>query len=221
MKQNSIELLSVNVGLPQTLAGRDGPVRTAIVKSPVAGPVAVTAAGLAGDGQADLQNHGGLDMAVYVYPHEHYAYWQAEGVGDGLPMGGFGENLTTRGLDEGSARIGDILRIGDVRLEISQPRKPCHKLELRLKRPGFAKVYLESGRVGFYARVIEGGEIAAGDSIACEHSDPDSMTVRDVAALVNLQPALLPAARRALELPALSAEWRESIAARIERLGSL
>ena len=140
---------------------------------------------LAGDGQADLTVHGGPDKAVYAYPHEHYARWAAELSRDDLEPGRFfGENLTTEGLDEGEVHIGDRFRVGTALLEVSQPRVPCYKLAIRMGDGAFARPFLASGRTGFYLRVVEQGDVAAGDAIEREARGEGAISVRTIAGLL-------------------------------------
>jgi MOSC domain-containing protein YiiM len=156
---------SVQVGRVAPL-GPDG-VTSGFVKSPVAGPVEAMPLGLRGDEQADLTVHGGLDKAVYFYPSEHYPRWGRD-VPRHTPMlvaGAFGENITTAGLDEDSVSIGDVLRIGTAELQVTQPRQPCFKLGLRFDDSGLGRLMLQSGRTGWYTRVIIPGTLAAGDEI--------------------------------------------------------
>ena len=138
-----------------------------------------------GDGQGDLRVHGGTYKAIYGYPFEHYTHWQQELQRDDLTYGQFGENLTLEGLLEEAVRIGDVFQIGStVRLQITQPRVPCFKLAYKMGLPEFPKQFLESRRVGFYFRVLEEGEITAGDTIACVETNSESMTVTEI---VNLR----------------------------------
>ena len=209
-----MRILSVNVGLPREIPRGDGTVLSGIVKEPVPGRVPVGPTNLAGDGQADLRVHGGPDKAVYAYPAEHYPRWQAELARDDLTPGRFfGENLTTEGLDEESVHIGDRLRAGTALLEVSQPRVPCFKLALRMNDPAFARPFLASGRTGFYLRVVEPGEVAAGDAISREGRGEGAMSVREVAGLLSdgASPGDLD---RAAALPALAIGWREGFANR-------
>lgn len=203
-----MKLKSINVsGVTQVLHNGEL-VGTGIFKKPVAGPVAVGTTQLAGDRQADLRNHGGPDKAVYGYPWEHYARWASELGRDDFAPGQFGENLTTEGLLESELCIGDRLRAGTVVLEVSQPRMPCFKLGIRMQLPGFPKVFLKSGRVGFYFRVLEPGEIQAGDLIAVEPSEYARVSVQDVSHVRFFDSRNLPAIERILSNPALAAVWR-------------
>ena len=145
--------------LGETLSG--------IAKAPVAGPVRLTATGFEGDAQADSRVHGGLDKAVHHYPFDHYALWRAE-VGERPALatpGGFGENLSTQGLDETQVAIGDVFRLGSALIEVSQGRQPCWKLNLRFGVQDMARRVQASGRTGWYYRVLEAGEVAAGDQL--------------------------------------------------------
>ncbi len=210
---------SVNVGRPRPLAVGDGTVPSGIVKEPVPGRVAVGATNLDGDGQADLTVHGGVDKAVYAYPLEHYAHWTAALGRDDLSPGRFGENLTTEGLLEDDVLVGDVLRIGSALLEVSQPRVPCFKLAARMDDPAFARPFLRSGRVGFYLRVLEQGELGAGDAIVRERRGEGGLSIRAATALLS-DGADADALERAAAVPALAEGWRESFAARAERVRS-
>ena len=209
-----MRVVSVNVGMPASLPGTEGAVISGIVKTAVPGRVAVAPTNLAGDGQADLTVHGGPDKAVYAYPHEHYARWAAELSRDDLEPGRFfGENLTTEGLDEGEVHIGDRFRVGTALLEVSQPRVPCYKLAIRMGDGAFARPFLASGRTGFYLRVVEQGDVAAGDAIEREARGEGGISVRTIAGLLS-NGADPEALDRAAALPALALGWREGFANR-------
>lgn len=206
---------SVNVGVPRELPGTG--ILTGIVKGPVSGRVAVGATNLAGDRQADLTVHGGPDKAVYVYPIEHYAHWGADLQRDDLSPGWFGENLTTEGLLEDDVLVGDVLRIGTALLEVSHPRVPCFKLAARMGDPAFGKPFLRSGRTGFHLRVLEEGEIGAGDPITRERRGEGGLSVRTAARLLDsgASPVDL---ESAAAVPALAEGWRENFALRAAKL---
>ncbi|WP_151632569.1 MOSC domain-containing protein [Noviherbaspirillum aerium] len=170
-----MRVLSVNVGTVGDLFVRQSDamrrVATGIHKQPLDGPVAVGRIGLAGDEQADLTVHGGLNKAVYAYPSEHYAFWLAQRTAalkreEALAPGAMGENLTIQGLLENDVWIGDRLRIGSTLLQVTEPRHPCYKFNAKMGFGHAAKIMLQSGYSGFYLRVVETGEIAAGDAIA-------------------------------------------------------
>src|SRR5579872_2629722 len=160
-----MKVLSVNVAMPRAVSIHGKQVETGIFKTPVSGPVAVGNLNLAGDGQADLSVHGGPDKAVYVYPSEHILHWKQALHRDDLGPGSFGENLTVEGLSENEIAIGDEFAIGTARFVVTQPRLPCFKLALALETPSIPKTFMESGRTGFYLRVLQEGSIAAGDAI--------------------------------------------------------
>jgi MOSC domain-containing protein YiiM len=214
-----MRLLSVNVSYPMEVAHGRKTVATGIFKEPVSGRVMLRAVNLDGDGQADLVNHGGVDRAVYAYPVENYDYWGRELVRDDLSFGQFGENFTVEGMTEDDVHIGDVFRVGDVLVEVSQPRPPCFKLGIKMGMPRFPKLFLASGRVGFYLRVLEEGEVGAGDGIERVRSGPEQLTVRETSNLLFFESENLEGAERALRIPALSSGWRESFEERLDAVG--
>lgn len=202
------ELISVNVGLPRTVEWRGKRVTTGIFKNPVQGRVRLHRLNLDGDGQADLTVHGGPDMAVYLYPAEHYDYWRQELPDTELPWGMFGENFTARGLLEEFINIGDRFRIGAAELQVTQPRMPCYKLGLKFGRDDMVKRFLASRRTGFYFRVLKEGYVKAGDPIEPIARDENDVTVADITRLYvreKVSPELL---QRAADLQALPESWR-------------
>ena len=175
-----MKLLSVNVSLPKEVPYKGATITTGIFKEPVVGRVRVRTLNVDGDSQADRKVHGGPDMAVYAYPVEHYPYWQAELERTPFPSGQFGENLTLEGLTEEWVRVGDRFRVGGALLQVTQPRIPCYKLALRMGTgPDFLRRFRDSGRLGFYLRVLEEGEVGAGDAIERVDSDPCSVTIAE------------------------------------------
>jgi MOSC domain-containing protein YiiM len=155
---------SVNVGLPREIRVGERTVRTSIWKDPVAGSVAIRGVNLEGDDQSDRRVHGGERKAVYAYAREDLDWW-GDRLGRALGSGTFGENLTTEGLDVTGARVGERWRVGTALLEVTQPRLPCFKLEGRMDRPGFIAEFIDGGRPGAYLRIVEEGEVAAGDAV--------------------------------------------------------
>jgi MOSC domain-containing protein YiiM len=140
---------------------------SAITKRPRDGAVQVLIEGLAPDEQADRSVHGGPEMALHLYPLDHHAWWRGE-IGDHPALdepGGFGSNLAVTGLTEEHVHIGDRFRLGSALIEISQPRQPCWKIEHRFGRKGMVAQIVQTGRCGWYFRVLETGEVAAGDSL--------------------------------------------------------
>ena len=206
-------LLSVNAGRPRQISVRRGrPLMSAIGKSPVGGRVRVEGVNVAGDEQADRRVHGGPDKAVYAYASEDTAFWEAE-LGRELGPGAFGENLTTEGVDVSGAVIGARWRIGDVELEVAQPRLPCAKLGLRLGDPMMVRRFGEARRPGAYLRIVREGELGAGDAIEVLERPAHGVTVRDVSAAILLDETLLERAAAAPELPASLADWMRERAA--------
>jgi MOSC domain-containing protein YiiM len=175
-----MKLLSVNVSLPKEMDYRGKKILTGIFKTPVTGRVMVRSLNVDGDQQADLRVHGGPDQAVYIYPHEHYAYWSRELNRDDFTFGQFGENLTTEGILETEVRVGDVFRVGTALVQVTNPRIPCFKLMTKMNNFRLAKPFLASGRTGFYLRVLEEGEVGAGDPIERIASEPSRPTIHEV-----------------------------------------
>jgi MOSC domain-containing protein YiiM len=177
MDQGSI--VSVNVAVPRLVKYRGTQIATGIFKEPVVGRVIVRQLGIDGDGQADLRVHGGQDKAVYIYPFDHYDFW-AEQLGRDLAPGQFGENLTTRGLLENEIRVGDELDIGDVVLEVTEPRFPCFKLGIKMGSQRFLRRFLDADRSGFYCRVLQEGTLQAGEAVVVRPRPGESPTITEV-----------------------------------------
>jgi MOSC domain-containing protein YiiM/ferredoxin-NADP reductase len=206
-------LLSVNVGLPRDIEWREKTVHTGVWKAPVQGRRRVTKLNLEGDGQGDLHGHGGEHRAVLVYQVDSYRYWQERLGRSAFVHGQFGENFTVDGLPDDEVCIGDRYRIGGALFEVTQPRTTCYRVGIRMDEPRMAALLTSSGRPGFYLRVLEEGEVAAGDSIVLVSSGPQRMTVAVVNGLLYSKlhpPDLL---ERVLNIPALSPGWRGSFEA--------
>jgi MOSC domain-containing protein YiiM len=205
-------VLSVSVGRPQLVnSGRRAAstvptVSTAIWKQPVTGRVAVRGVNLDGDDQADRSVHGGPDKAVYAYAAEEVAQWQAE-LGRELGPAAFGQNLTTEGVEVSGAVIGERWRIGTTVLEVAQPRQPCFKLAIRMGDPRFVRRFVEASRPGAYLRIIEPGVLGAGDAVEVIHRPDHGITSRLVFEALLRDPALIPQALRAPELPEALRNW--------------
>jgi MOSC domain-containing protein YiiM len=165
---NKIMLLSIQVGKPQTYppdAHSDSAWTSAIVKLPVPGPVEVAESGVNGDAQYDRKHHGGPYQAINVYPSENYERWRLVAGMAGIEGGGFGENFTTRGLLERTTCIGDIYQVGDIVVQVTQPRAPCYKLARRWKVKDLTALAESEGRTGFYLRVLQPGMVTANTEI--------------------------------------------------------
>jgi MOSC domain-containing protein YiiM len=214
-----MKLLSVNVSLPKKVPHGRKMVSTGIFKEPIAGRVMLRASNLDGDGQADLENHGGIDRAAYAYSIENYDHWRQELGRNEFAFGQFGENFTVEGMMEDDVHIGDVFRVGDALIEVSQPRPPCFKLGIKMDMAGFPKLFLECGRVGFYLRVLEEGEVGAGDVFELVESDPEQVSVREMSHLLFFEQENLEGAKRALRVTALSPGWRDSFEERLSKAG--
>jgi ferredoxin-NADP reductase/MOSC domain-containing protein YiiM/ferredoxin len=206
-------LLSVNVGLPRDITWQGRTVHTAIWKSPVAGRCRVRRLNLDGDGQGDLAGHGGEQRAVFVYQIESYRYWQEQLHRTDYVHGQFGENFTIEGLADDAVDIGDRYRIGSALFEVTQPRVTCYRVGIRMNEPRMAALLTGSGRPGFYFRVLEEGEVGAGDEIVKVGEAPERMTVAEINALLYLPDHARDRLEHALRIEALSPGWRASFEA--------
>jgi MOSC domain-containing protein YiiM len=214
-----MKVLSVNVGLPGTLAFQGRVATSGIVKAPVSGRVKVRKLNLEGDAQADLSVHGGPDKAVYAYPSEHYAFWKRELPGIEMPWGMFGENLTLEGLLEGEVLVGDQFRIGTAVLRVTQPRTPCYKLGMKFGREDMVDRFLASGRTGFYLSVVEEGELGKNDRLERIARGPYQVSIATVHRLC-FSPQLPDAAfiRQVLQAEVLPPGWGKRFRKMLEDL---
>jgi MOSC domain-containing protein YiiM/ferredoxin-NADP reductase len=210
-------LLSVNVGLPQDIAWRGETVHTAVWKRAVAGPRMVRRLNLDGDGQGDLIGHGGEQRAILVYQIDCYRYWERELARNDFDCGQFGENFTVDGLPDDEVCIGDRYRIGSALFEVTQPRVTCYRIGIRMNERRMAALLVSHGRPGFYFRVIEEGEVEAGDEIIKLVSGAERMSVAKASALLYLPGHRREELQRALRIPALSAGWKDSFRALLEQ----
>lgn len=210
-----MEILSINVSLGREITYLGKKLKTGIFKEPVSGRVMLRSLNLDGDAQSDLVNHGGIFKAAYVYSIENYGFWQRELQRDGFQFGQFGENFTVRGMPEDEIHIGDVFRVGTAKVVVTQPRVPCYKLGVKMGLDGFDKRFLASGRVGFMLRVLEEGEVGAGDRFERVAIAPEIITVKEINHLLYFDRGNLDDARRALRIPALSPGWRGSFEKRL------
>lgn len=205
-----MELLAISLSGLKKVPYKDRWIETGIYKEPVSGSVWLTVTGLEGDGQADRENHGGEDKAVYAYTLENHRFW-GQDLGRAMPFGQFGENFTVSGMPDEAVHIGDIFRIGDVIVQVTQPRVPCFKLGIKMEDPGFVARFHTSGRVGFYLRVLQEGEVAAGEPIALVAADPDRLSIQEAMLALTKGPRQQEIIARALDIPALSGAWRHDL----------
>jgi MOSC domain-containing protein YiiM/ferredoxin-NADP reductase/ferredoxin len=206
-------LLSINVGLPRDISWQGKTVHTGIWKTPVEGRRMVRRLNIDGDGQGDLAGHGGERRAVFVYQMDSYRYWQNHLGRNDFVYGQFGENFTVDGLPDAEVCIGDRYRIGGALFEVTQPRVTCYRLGIRMNEPEMAALVVKHGRPGFYFRVLEEGEVAAGDEITQVVSGPERMSVSEIDALLYRPGHSRDELERALRIPSLSTGWRHSLEA--------
>lgn len=203
---------SIQVGRTHVYRAADGTTwESAIGKSTIAGPVAVSCKGLEGDEQADRVHHGGPDKAILVYSSEHFAAWRRE-LPDWSVVGGtFGENFTVDGLVESKVCIGDVYRVGTCRLQVSQPRQPCWKLSKKWDLPKLAVIVQQTGRTGWYLRVIETGLVQAGDHLTLIDRPHPSVSVAHAHNVMHAKPRSSENDLKLSQCDSLSASWREQL----------
>ena len=203
-------LVSVNVGMPKDVPWHGKTVHTGVWKHQVAGPQMVRRLNIDGDGQGDLNGHGGEQRAVLVYQIQSYRHWQQHFGRDDFTHGMFGENLTVDGLPDDEVCIGDRYRIGEAEFEVTQPRVTCYRVGMRLGEPELPALLVSHHRPGFYMRVITEGHIQGGDAIIKTRTGPGALSVADTDALLYLPDPDRVKLRAALEIPALSPGWQGS-----------
>ena len=211
------QLLSVNVGLPRDVEWKGKSVYTAVWKDAVHGRRKVGRLNIDGDGQGDLQGHGGGHRAVLVYQIDSYRYWERQLGRKDFVFGQFGENFTVEGLSDDEVCIGDRYRIGSALFEVTQPRVTCYRVGIRMEEARMAALLVEHHRPGFYFRVLETGEVAAGDEIVKVSDGPERMSIAEADALLYLTGHSRAQLERALRIPALPAGWRSSFQALLQQ----
>jgi MOSC domain-containing protein YiiM len=207
MKEMIVE--SLNIGLPRKEFFHGKEITTGICKSPVSERLYLKKLGFAGNGVADLKHHGGPDKAVCVYSLNHYPYWE-EVLGMKLPPAAFGENLSVSGLHEDDVCIGDIFHLGTAVVQVSQPRQPCRTLAARYGRNDMMKLVVESGRTGFYFRVMKKGVVEAGDILIIKERDAHNITISFASRIYHHDRNNYEGIEKVLAVPALSASWQQS-----------
>jgi ferredoxin-NADP reductase/MOSC domain-containing protein YiiM len=210
-------LLSVNVGLPRDVTWNGKTVRTAVWKSPVTGRRMVRKLDIDGDAQADLAGHGGEQRAVFVYQMDSYHYWERFLGRNDFTFGQFGENFTVEGLPDNEVCIGDRYRIEGAEFEVTQPRVTCYRVGIRMNEPRMPALLVAHRRPGFYFRVLQEGEVGAGDDIVKITDGPERISVAEVDALLYLPGHSSEQLLRALRIPALSKGWQSSFQAMLQQ----
>ncbi len=209
-------VLSVNVGMPKDVTWQGRTVFTGVFKDPVAGPRRVSRLNVEGDGQGDLGGHGGEQRAVFVYQLGSYRHWERELGRDDFTYGQFGENLTVEGLSDDEVCIGDRYRIGGAVFEVTQPRVTCYRVGIRLNDPRIPALLVSHRRPGFYFRVLQEGDVEAGDEIVKLATGPEQMTVAEADGLLYLPGHPRQQLLRALRIPTLSPGWQASFRALLD-----
>src|SRR3954447_25818260 len=209
-------LVSLNVGGPREVAWQGRTVRSAIWKEPVSGPRMVRQINIDGDDQADRRAHGGEHRAVYVYQLDSYRYWERELARNDFVPGQFGENFTVDGLPDDEVCIGDRYRVGGALFEVTQPRVTCYRVGIRMDDPAMPSLIVAHPRAGLYLRVLEEGEVEAGDDVVKVADGPEQLTVAQVDGLLYLPHKSRPLLERALRVPALSEGWKGSFRSLLE-----
>ncbi len=204
-----ITIKSLNVGLPKKEAFGGLEIVTGICKIPVPGPLGLKKLGFEGDGVGDTKHHGGPDKAVCLYCFDHYPYWE-DVMGMTLPVAAFGENLTVSGITEEDVCIGDIYQLGSALIQVSQPRQPCKTLAARYGRVDMVKLVVDSGRTGFYCRVLSDGLVEKKSSFVLKERDPLQITVAYANLIYHHDQKNCVGIRKVLEVEALSESWRSS-----------
>jgi MOSC domain-containing protein YiiM len=198
---------SINVGTPRTVEWQGREFTTSIWKAPILHRVVVRGVNIAGDDQADRSVHGGEYKAIYAYGRDDLDWWSRE-LGQKLDAGAFGENLTVGGMQVSSAVVGERWKIGSVMLEVAQPRVPCYKLAIKMEDAHFVQRFAAAGRPGAYLRIVEEGEMEAGDIVEVVHRPDHEMTMRGMS---HIYLEDHDSAFRLLGLPGLPPEWHEWI----------
>lgn len=208
--------MAVSVGRACELVDGARRIRTAFVKHPAAGPVRLTFDGLEGDEHV-YRFHGGPDMALLVYSHDHYRYWQEVCHLDLPVASAWGENLTVEGLTESDVCIGDVFSAGDCVIQVTQPRAPCYKLAARYGVKEMAAMVQETGFTGYLARVLRTGTLFPGQILSLVTREGHGVRVAEAGRVLNVDTADLDAARRILELESLGSVARRTLQSRLRK----
>jgi MOSC domain-containing protein YiiM len=201
---------SLNIGMPKQELFHGKEFLTGMCKHPVAGESFLSMQGFEGDGVGDRKHHGGSDKAVCVYSIDHYPFWETL-LGSVLPDAAFGENLTVAGMTEADVCIGDIFRIGTAEVQVSQPRQPCGTLAARYNKPDLVKRVVDSGRTGFYFRVLTEGRVQAGGVVTLLERDRRYVSIAFANHVFHHDRTDREGIDKVLSVPALSGSWRTSL----------
>ncbi|WP_070119600.1 MOSC domain-containing protein [Bacillus marinisedimentorum] len=208
---------NISIAEPEEVSFNGKTFRSGIHKKPVTETAYITKTNIKGDGQGDIENHGGLDKAVNAYSYDRYSYWEKE-LGRKLGPAAFGENLTVEGLTETNTYIGDTFQMGSAVLQVSMPRKPCWKLGYKLRRKDAALLVEQTGFTGFYLRVLEEGSARPGDRMKLVSKDPVEIAVAEVARIWFHDNDNRQGIERVLQAEALAVNLKERL---VRKLGEL
>lgn len=205
----TIIIESLNVSLPRKEIFHGKEIVTGICKIPVSGPLTLKKLGFEGDGVGDVKHHGGFDKAVCVYSMDHYPYWEKV-LGMKLQVAAFGENLSVANLLEENVCIGDVFELGTAIVQVSQPRQPCKTLAARYGRSDMIKLVVDSGRTGFYLRVLREGVVEKGCPFMLKEREPHKISVAFANYIYHHDNKNCEGIKKIFELPALSESWHRS-----------
>ncbi|KQL19205.1 MOSC domain-containing protein [Cytobacillus solani] len=210
----SIEIFSLNVGMPREVQFQQKDVSTGIFKKATDEALYLSYLNFEGDGQGDLVHHGGREKAVCVYPYEHYPFWENE-LNRPLEYGSLGENLTIKGLLETDVCIGDVFELGKAIVQVSQPRQPCYKLTIRHGVPDMLLKVQQTGYTGFYFRVLAEGVVSIDDGLSLLHRHPKEITVSFANRIMHREKDNIEGIKQILEVEELSLNWRNTFLKRL------
>ncbi len=211
-------LNSINIGKPTEVPYGDNKFfRSSILRQPINGKIFVDALGLDGDSVANKSVHGGVDKAICLYCEDHFPYWE-DRVKQKIIPGAFGENFTIKGVTEEMLRIGDIIQIGDVEIQISQPRQPCQNLVKKFGIPKLAQMITETGFTGFYCRVIQPGWIESGMTCKIKKTEDFKITLSEANRIFYTEKKNIEAIKKVLNVKSLSSSWRGYLQERLDKL---
>ncbi|MBH5317734.1 MOSC domain-containing protein [Paenibacillus sp. GSMTC-2017] len=215
--QTSASLASLLVGEPKMIQHGSKEVLSGIFKTAIVERVFISKTGIQGDGQGDMINHGGEDKAICAYFHSRYPYWE-EQFDRPFVHGSFGENFTISGWTEDDLFVGDIITIGEVTLQISQPRQPCFKLGIRNDLPTLPLLSQQTGYTGFYFRVMQEGYISVGDHFNVIERHPEQFSIADANHVMYVEKDNVEAIQKLLAVDALAASWKNQLSKRLDKL---
>ena len=194
-----MKIISTNIGEPKTISWKGKNIKTGIYKYPVDTSIFLDKEDVKGDHVIDRRYHGGLDKACYLYTAEHYPFWKEKYPDLDWNYGMFGENLTVLGLDERLINIGDIYKIGEAVVQVSQPRMPCFKLGVRFGTQTILTQFIEALKPGVYLRVLQAGNVTIGDKLIVEEKQEDEISITDMYLLLYSRNSHEALAKKALE----------------------